>query len=67
MVDAENRRLVKGGKQDPVEFPCRREVMTEGFFDDDARVLGAARFGELFHDHPEQHGWDGEVVSRPLG
>ena len=28
--------------------------------------VGAARLGQLFHDQPEQHGRDGEVVRRPL-
>ena len=38
----------------------------EGLFDDDAGAVGAARLGQLFHDQPEQHGRDGEVVRRPL-
>src|SRR6266481_9981212 len=66
MVDAENGRLVESGQQDPIELPRRRQVMSEGFFDDYACVLGRARFGELLHNQLEQHGRNGEVVGRPL-
>ena len=44
----------------------RGEVGAERLFDDDARAVGAARLGQLFHDQPEQRGRDGEVVRRPL-
>ena len=67
MVDAEDRRLVEGCQQDAIELPRRGEVPAERLFDDDAGALGAARLAELLHDHPEQHGRDGEVVGRPLG
>ena len=57
----------KVAEQDPVELLRRGQVSAERLFDDDAGALGAARLGELFHDQPEQRGWDGEVVRRPLG
>ena len=67
MVDAEDRRLVEGREQDPVELLCRAEVSAEGLFENDAGALGAARLGELLHDEPEERGRDGKVVCRPLG
>ena len=39
MVDAEDRRLVEGAEQDPVEFLRRGEVAAERLFDDDAAPL----------------------------
>ena len=41
--------------------------MSKRLLDDDARSLGTARLGKLFHDCPKQQGRDGEVVRRPLG
>src|SRR5262249_56344743 len=67
VVDAEDGALVKGGQKDAVQFPGRREVVAEGLFDDDPGARRAARRGELFHDHFEQRGRNGEVVRRPLG
>ena len=58
--------LVEGAEQDPIERLRRGEVAPERLFDDDASALGAARLGELLHDHPEQRRRDGEVVRRPL-
>src|SRR6202030_3260426 len=41
MVDAEDGFLLKACEQDPIEFLRRRQVMSEGLFDDDASVLAA--------------------------
>jgi hypothetical protein len=40
--------------------------MSKRLLDDDARSLGTARLGKLFHDCPEEQRRDGEVVRRPL-
>src|SRR5262245_8536482 len=60
MVDAEDRLLVKGREQDPIELLRRREVVTKRLLDDDAGSLGAARLGKLFHDCSEEQGRNGE-------
>src|SRR5215831_8524447 len=49
MVDAEDRLLVKGREQDPIEFLCRGEVMSKRLLDDDAGSIGASSLGKLFH------------------
>src|SRR5262249_24989741 len=45
MVDAEDRLLVKGREQDPIEFLRRGEVMSKRLLDDHAGSLGAASPG----------------------
>ena len=67
MVDAKDPSLVEARQQRTVERLRRNEVATERLFDDDATAIGPARSGQLFHDEPEQCGWDGEVVRRALG
>src|SRR5712692_11344994 len=66
MVDAEDRLLVEGAEQSVVELLRREEIVTERFFDDDASAVRASSFGQLFHDRPEQHRRDGEIVRRLL-
>src|SRR6266478_8798618 len=66
MVDAKDRLLVERAEQNPIEFLSRGEVVTEGFFNDDASAPGAVRLRQLFHDQLEQRGRDGQVVRRPL-
>src|SRR5271157_562433 len=66
VVDAEDRRLVEGSQKDSIEPPRRGQVRSEGLFDDNARILGTARFAELFHHQSEENGWNGEVVRRAL-
>ena len=66
MIDAEDVLLVESAEQNLVKRLRRRKVVTEGLLNDDAGAAGAVRFGQLFHDQPEQCGWDGEVVRRPL-
>ena len=67
MVDAEDRRLVEVAEQDAIEVLGRGEVPAERFFDDDAATPGAARLAQLFHDHCEHRGRDGQVMGRVLG
>src|SRR4029077_8188936 len=52
--------------QDSIELLRRDQVAPKRFFYNDSSPVGAARFGELFHDQPEYRGRDGEVVRRPL-
>src|SRR5881628_3082331 len=66
MVDAEDRLLVEGAEQSLVEVLRRGEIVTERFFNDDASAVGASSFGQLFHNHPEQHRRDGEIMRRLL-
>ena len=67
MVDAEDRLLVEGAEQSLVEVLRRGKIVTERFFNDDASAVGASSFGQLFHNHPEQHRRDGEIMRRLLG
>src|SRR5262249_20464217 len=66
MVDAEDRLLVEGAKQGTVERLRREEIVTERFFNDDASAVCASSFAQLFYNHPEQPGRDGEIVRWPL-
>src|SRR4030095_5437522 len=66
MVDAEDVLLVESPEQNPIERLRRDKVVPEGFFNDNASALSTVCLGQLFHDEPKQHGWDGEVVRRPL-
>ncbi len=54
VVDPKNRFLVEGPEQDPVELLRRGDIMTKGFFDDDAGALGAAGLGQLLDHKLEQ-------------
>jgi hypothetical protein len=45
MVDAKDVLLVESAEQNPIEFLRRVEVVTEGFFNNDASTIGAARVG----------------------
>jgi hypothetical protein len=67
VVDPENRRLVEGSEQDPVELPRGSDVVAERLLDDDASAVRAARLAELLHDQLEERRRDGEVVRRPAG
>ena len=66
MIDPKDVLFVESAEQNPIEFPGRGEVVTEGFFNDDASTTRAACLGELFHDESEQGRGDGEVMRRPL-
>ena len=66
MVDAEDVLLVESAEQNLIELLRRGEVVTEGFFNDNASAVGTVCLGQLFHNEPEQRGRDGEVVRRPL-
>ena len=66
MVDAEDVLLVESPEQNPIERLRRGEVVTEGFFNDNASAVGTVCLGQLFHDDPEQCRRDGEVVRWPL-
>src|SRR2546425_8771361 len=67
VVDPEDRCLIEGAEQDPVELLRGGDVVAERFLDDDAGAVRAARLAELLHDQLEQHGRDGQVVRRPSG
>src|SRR5262245_45018571 len=66
MVDAEDRLLVEGAEQGAVELLRREEIVTERFFNDDARAVRASSFAQLVHNRLEQAGRDGEIVRRLL-
>src|SRR5262245_6645739 len=66
MVDAEDRLLVEGAEQRAVELLRREEIVTERFFNDDARAVRAFSFAQLVHNRLEQAGRDGEIVRRLL-
>ena len=53
VVDTENVCFVKSFQQDSVEIPRGCEIRPERFFDNDARVPGAAGPHQLFHDRSE--------------
>ena len=42
MIDAEDVLLVESAEQNPIEFLRRDEVVTEGFFNDNASTISAA-------------------------
>lgn len=44
--------------------PCGRQIASERFFDDDARMLRQIRRAQSFDHRLEQRRWDGEVVRR---
>ncbi len=67
VIDAEDGLLVEGAEQRPVEPLRRAQVVAERLLHDHARVLRAARSGQLLHHRPEQHGRDGEAMRGPLG
>ena len=63
------RKMADSSKVDSrirLRLCAEAKISTERLFDDDARIGGAARFGQLFHDQSEQHGRDGEIVRRSL-
>src|SRR4030095_7006825 len=45
VIDSKNVCLVEGTKQDLVQLSCGLKIMSERFFDDNARAFGAARLG----------------------
>src|SRR5262245_31205983 len=66
MVDAKDRLLVEGTEQGTVERLRREEIVTERFFNNDARAVRASSFAQLFHNCLEQPGRNGEIVRWPL-
>src|SRR5438094_5153205 len=65
VVDPEDRCLVEGSEQNPVELPRGSDVVAERLLDDDAAALRTARLDELLDDQFEQHARDSQVVRRP--
>src|SRR6266550_2157473 len=51
MVDAEDVLLIEGAEQDPIKLLCGGEVVTEGFFNDDASAVGVVCFGHADDRH----------------
>ncbi len=67
MIDAKNGLLGEHAQERRVQRLRGRQVAAEGFLDDDARILGAARVGEPL-DHTAEHARrNGEVVDGALG
>ncbi len=66
VVDAVELGLVDERVQFGVQRASRREVVTEGLLDDDARVLGEPCLRQAADDGAEQRGRDLEVEDREL-
>ena len=66
VVDAVELGLVDVRVQFRVQRASRREVVTEGLLDDDARVLGETCIRQAADDGAEQRGRDLEVEDREL-
>src|SRR5262249_43637770 len=66
MIDAEDRLLVEGAEQGAVKLLRREAIVTKRFFNNDARVVRASSFAQLFHHCLEQRRRNGEIVRWPL-
>src|ERR1039458_1794660 len=66
MVQTEYSPFFKCSEQDAVEFPGRSPIAAEGFFDNDARSVAAARFSKLLDDHSEVGGRNSQIKNRML-
>ena len=65
VVDPEDPRFVERRVEDAIELAGGFFIVTERLFDHDARVVGAAGLGQVFHDGAEQTRWDRQVVQGP--
>src|SRR6266700_2935512 len=62
VVNAKDIGLIERPKQNLVQLLRRREIVPEGFFDDDARPSGTIRFRQMSHNGLEQNGGDRQIV-----
>src|SRR5216683_1918149 len=62
VVNAKNIGLIERPKQNLVQLLRRREIVPEGFLDDDARASGTIRFRQVSHNGFEQDWGDRQVV-----
>src|SRR6266700_7736870 len=62
VVNAKDIGLIERPKQNLVQLLRRREIVPEGFFDDDARASGTIRFRQVSDNGFEQHWGDRQVV-----
>jgi len=61
MINAVDGLLIKRSKQGPVQGLGGGQIMAEGFFEDDARAIRAARLGQLLHNGGEDGRRDSHV------
>ena len=66
VVDAEDALLGEDAQQRVVQRPCRGQVATERFLDDDAALLGEPGGADVVDDRREQVRRDRQVVHRAL-
>jgi hypothetical protein len=66
VVDAKNVFFPEDAVHHPVQSLRCGKIMSERFFDYDARAIGATRFAEPMNDGLEQAGRDGKIVRRLL-
>src|SRR6202161_3249608 len=65
MVQTEDSAFFKSSEQDAVEFPGGSPIAAEGFFDNDACPVAAARFFKLL-DHPPEVGGRNSPINNPM-
>src|SRR6266568_2385606 len=62
VVNAKDIGLIERPKQNLVQLLRRREIVPEGFFDDDARASGTIRFRQVFDNGLEQNWRNGKIM-----
>src|SRR6266700_8015719 len=62
VVNAKDIGLIERPKQNLVQLLRRREIVPEGFFDDDARASRTIRFRQVSHNGFEQNWGDRQIV-----
>src|SRR6266851_3065341 len=62
VINAKDVGFIESPKQNLVQLLRRREIVPEGFFDDDARASGTIRFRQVSHNGFEQNWGNRKIV-----